>query len=254
MKSLVQRGLLALGLALCAAGALAQAPATLTVAAAASLTDALRDLGKQFAAHHPQATLRFNFAASGVLLRQLEQGAPVDLFISADPDTMDSGMAQHLLDPATRQDFASNSVVLVVPSGSRLPIQALADLARPEVQRIALGKVATVPAGRYARQSLKQAGLWAALEPRFIPALNVRQVLDYVARGEVDAGFVYRTDALLMPDQVRVVLTLSGHTPVRYPMARVSNGPQPALAQAFMAFLLGPVGQGTLARYGFGRP
>jgi molybdate transport system substrate-binding protein len=226
----------------------------LTVSAAASLADALREIGPRFEAGRPGVTLRFNFAASGALLQQIQQGAPVDVFASADTQTMDRAVAAKLVDPATRRDFAANTLVLVTPAEGGPPLAALGDLTRPDVKRIALGKPASVPAGRYAQQALTAASLWAALEPKLVYADNVRQVLDYVSRGEVEAGFVYRSDAVIAKDRVKAVATVSGHTPVVYPLAVVADSRQAALARDFAAFLAGAEAQGILARFGFGRP
>ena len=210
-----------------AAPALAAQP--VTISAAASLADALREAGARFEAARPGVTLRFNFAASGVLLQQIVHGAPADLFVSADSETMGRGIEQKLLDAATRRDVASNALVMIAPapvagaSPMVPPLAQLADLAGLGVRRIAIGKPATVPAGRYAREVLESARLWATLEPKFVFADNVRQALDYVARGETEAGFVYRTDAALMKDKVRIVLTAPGHTPITYPAAVVAG-------------------------------
>ncbi|RZJ08395.1 MAG: molybdate ABC transporter substrate-binding protein [Rubrivivax sp.] len=224
----------------------------LTVSAAASLTDAFKQIGTRFEASRPGSTVRLNIAASGVLLQQIAQGAPVDVFASADAETMDRAAAQELIAAGTRRDFARNSLVLITPSASA--VGSLADLARAGVTRIAVGKPASVPAGRYARQALEAARLWAPLQPRLVFADNVRQVLDYVSRGEVEAGFVYRTDAELLGDKVRIAMTVQGHAPVTYPVAVVADSRQPALARAFVAFLGGAEAQAILARHGFGTP
>lgn len=226
----------------------------LTVSAAASLTEAFKELGPRFEATRPGVQLRFNFAASGVLLQQISQGAPADLFASADPETMDRAVAQKLVDAATRRNFAANTLVLVEPARGGTGIKGLADLSGPKVKKIAIGKLATVPVGRYTRQSLDSANLWTALEPKFVQADNVRQVLDYVARGEVEAGFVYRTDAAVMADKVRIALTAGGHSPVTYPVAVVAHSKQQALARDFVAFLSSDAGQRVLAKYGFAKP
>ncbi|WP_443082973.1 molybdate ABC transporter substrate-binding protein [Variovorax sp. HW608] len=226
----------------------------LTVSAAASLTQAFQDLAPAFESAKPGVKLVFNFAASGVLLKQIAQGAPVDVFVSADQATVARGVEQKLFDPATKRDFAFNSVVLVVPAQSTIEISSLKDLAAPAVRHIAVGKTATVPVGRYTRETLEAAGLWATLEPRFVYADSVRQVLDYVARGEAEAGFVYRTDAAIGGDKVRIVLTAQGHTPVSYPAVVVSESRNKALAADFIAFLLGPQAQQVLARHGFAQP
>lgn len=224
----------------------------LTVSAAASLTEAFKEIGARFEVSRPGATVRLNFAASGVLLQQIAQGAPVDVFASADQDTMNRAAGQQLIAADTRRDFASNSLVLVTPPAS--PVKALRDLALAHVKRIAVGKPASVPVGRYTQQALEHAQLWAGLAPKLVFADNVRQVLDYVARGEVEAGFVYRTDAELQKDKLRIAMTVGGHGPLTYPAAVVADSRQAALARAFVAFLGGNEAQGILARYGFGKP
>ena len=226
----------------------------ITVSAAASLTDAFKVLGPKFEATKPGATVRFNFAASGVLLQQIAQGAPVDVFASADQETMGRAAEQKLIDAATRRNFASNALVLIEPLRDAVGVRSLQDLAGPGVRKIAVGKTATVPVGRYTRQVLEGAGLWSMLEPKFVQADSVRQVLDYVARGEVEAGFVYRTDAALMADKVKVVLTAEGHTPVRYPAAVVGDSRHKAVAKDFVDYLSTAPAQAVLARLGFGKP
>jgi molybdate transport system substrate-binding protein len=231
---------------------LAAAAQSITVSAAASLGHAFKEIGARFEAATPGATVRFNFAASGVLLQQIVQGAPVDVYASADQATMDRGMKEGLFDAGSRTDIAGNRVVLVVPAHGSSMIGGLEDLRDPAVRRIAIGKPATVPAGRYAREALESAALWPALEPKLVLADSVRQVLDYVSRGEVEAGFVYATDAALMPDRVRVALVASGHAPVAYPVAVVAESRQKALAARFLRFLATPAAREVLSRHGFG--
>jgi molybdate transport system substrate-binding protein len=225
----------------------------LTVSAAASLTNAFNELGPRFEAGKPGVTLRFNYAASGVLLQQVAQGAPVDLFVSADQATVTRGIEQKLFDADSQRDFARNTVVLVAALGGP-DIKTLADLAAPGVKRIAIGKLATVPVGRYTREVLDAAKLWTTLEPKFVAADSVRQVLDYVTRGEVDAGFVYRTDAAIAGDKIKIVLTAQGHSPVTYPAVVVSESRHKALARDFIAFLATPPAVEVLSRYGFLKP
>lgn len=226
----------------------------ITVSAAASLTNVLKDIGSRFEATKPGAKVQFNFAASGVLIQQIAQGAPVDVFISADEDTLAKGIAQKLLAPASRKDIAANQVVLIVPASGGVPVSGLASLSADAVKRVAIGKLATVPVGRYTQQALETAKLWSVLEPKFIYADSVRQVLDYVARGEVDAGFVYATDAAVMPGKVKVVTRVDGHAPVRYPAALTTDSPQKALAADFLAYLSGPTAQDLLGKAGFAKP
>jgi len=251
IPTILRRALAALALAALPALVHAQ---QLTIAAAASLTESFQEIGRRFEAAHPGATLRFDFGASGVLLQQITQGAPVDVFASADAETVDRGVRARLLDASTRRDFAANTLVLVVPASGPAVVARLEDLAAPAVRRVAIGKPATVPVGRYTRQALEAAGLWAMVEPKAVHADSVRQVLEYVSRGEVDAGFVYRTDAEVAKGSVRTVAAPGGHTPMVYPAIVVSGSRQPALARAFVSFLATPDAQAVLARAGFASP
>ena len=243
-----------IALILAAGFGLAAHAADLTVSAAASLTNAFKDLAPAFEAANPGTKLQFNFAASGPLLQQIAKGAPVDVFASADQETMDQAQAQGLVKAADRRNFVSNTLVVIVPVGGARPPAGLKALTEAAYARIAIGVQASVPVGRYAKAVLEAEGLWAAIEPKVIGAQSVRQALDYVARGEVDAGFVYATDAALMPDRVKVALTVGTVKPVLYPVAPIAASPNAAQAQRFVDFLLAPQAQAVLARYGFGRP
>lgn len=243
---------LACGLAL--AVPVAAFAADLTVSAAASLTNAFRDLGPMFEAANPGTKVRFNFGASGALLQQIARGAPADVFASADQETLDQAQAKSLIDPATRRNFVSNALVVIVPAASANVPGAVSDLAQAPYARIAIGLPASVPVGRYTRAVLEAAGLWNAIEPRMIGAENVRQALDYVARGEVDAAFVYATDAAIMPGKMKVALTVPTTKPILYPVAVVAASPNAAVAAGFVEFLGGAQAQAAFARYGFGKP
>jgi molybdate transport system substrate-binding protein len=223
----------------------------LTISAAASLSESFKAIGARFEAKNPGVQIRFNFAASGALLQQIAAGAPVDVFASADADTMDRA-TPHLL-PATRRDFAVNALVLVTPLMDER-LTRVSDLALPQLRRIALGKPASVPAGRYAQQVLQALQLWKPLQPKLVFADNVRQVLDYVARGEVEAGFVYRSDAQLLPGKVRVAGVATGHAPIRYPVAVVKDSVNTKQAQAFVDFLQTAEAQTLLRQHGFQTP
>ncbi|RZI84946.1 MAG: molybdate ABC transporter substrate-binding protein [Rubrivivax sp.] len=239
-----------LALALATASGLASAQA-ITVSAAASLQNAMREIGTAYQAAHPGSQVHFNFAASGPLLAQIAQGAPVDAFASADQDTMDKAQSQGLVKPDTRFNFAANELVLISPLSQAASLKALPDLKRVAIGRIAVGNPLTVPAGRYAQAALTQQGLWPALSAKLVFADNVRQALNYVSRAEVDAGFVYRTDALLEQDKVRIDFAVPTPKPVLYPMALVAASPQPAMALDFMKFVASPPGQALLKKHGF---
>lgn len=226
----------------------------ITVSAAASLQNAMRDIGAAYQAAHPGAKVHFNFAASGPLLAQLAQGAPVDVFASADLETMDKAQARNLVAADTRVNFAANELVLVSPLAKPASLSTLADLSRPDVRRIAVGTPGVVPAGRYAQVALERAGLWAPLQPKLVFAEDVRQSLNYVSRAEVDAGFVYRTDALVDAGKVRVDFAVPSAGRVLYPIARVAASTKARPADDFIAFVKAAPGQAVLARYGFRQP
>ena len=228
--------------------------ADLTVSAAASLGNAFNELAPLFEAAHPGTKLQFNFGASGALLQQIAKGAPVDVLASADQETMDQAQQRQLVNAGARRNFAANTLVVVVPAAAKQAPVRLADLSAPAFARVALGLPTSVPAGRYAKSALEGAGLWSAVEPKVIGAHSVRQALDYVARGEVDAGFVYATDAALMPAKVRVAFSVATATPILYPAAPLAASGQPALATSFVQFLLSPSAQAVLARHGFRKP
>ena len=228
--------------------------ADLTVSAASSLTNAFRDLGPTFEALNPGTTVVFNFGASDALLAQIAKGAPADVFASADPEAMDRTGAQRLLAPGSRRDFAGNALVMITPADGTLLFKTLADLQKPEVKRVAIGNPASVPVGRYTKAALMTARLWGTVEPKAVFAQNVRQALDYVARGEVEAGFVYATDAAIMKDKVRVAANVPTDTPITYPIAALSGAPNPQAARKFLDFVLTPAAQAVLARHGFTRP
>jgi molybdate transport system substrate-binding protein len=246
-----RRIVVALGLALAGATAFA---ADLTVSAAASLTNAFKDIGSAFEAANPDTKVQFNFAASGALLQQIAKGAPVDVFASADQETMQQAEQQQLVRPGAKVNFVSNSLVVVVPQDATAIPKTLADLNTPAIKKVAIGVPASVPVGRYTKAVLEKAQLWPAIEAKMIGAQSVRQALDYVARGEVEAGFVYSTDAAIMPDKVKVAFVVPTDTPVVYPIAPVAASTNPAAAQKFVAYVMSPAGQSVLAKYGFGKP
>jgi molybdate transport system substrate-binding protein len=226
----------------------------LTISAAASLTNSFQDVGKKFEAANPGVKVIFNFAASGPLVQQIEAGAPVDVFASADQKTMDQAKEKHLILDESCKNFVSNRLVLIVPESTKIPVGNAKDLGGKEIGKVAIGKPETVPVGRYTQEALTSEGLWETLLPKFIYGESVRQVLDYVARGEVDAGFVYETDAAIAKDKVKVAAVMEKHKPILYPIAIVSATQKKELAQRFLDFVLSKDGQEVLARFGFGKP
>ena len=226
----------------------------LVVSAAASLTNAMKVVAAQYEKTHPGTKVICNFAASGVLLQQMVTGAPVDVFAAADQKTMNQAQAKKLINPATRKNFVSNRLVLIVPLDSKLTVSGLKGLTAPQVQRVAVGNPATVPAGRYAKEALEKAGLWGKLAPKFVLAESVRQVLDYVRRGEVDAGLVYSTDAAIAKGKVKVIQAVTEHAPILYPIAVSASTGKKAEAQSFVDFVVSPAAQEIFYTFGFGEP
>jgi molybdate transport system substrate-binding protein len=228
------------------------AKADLTVSAAISLKDALDEAKQIYAAENPNVAIAANYGASGTLQLQIEQGAPVDVFLSAAPKQMDALDAKGLLLEGTRKNLLRNEVVLIVPKDSSARISSFQDLTRADVKQIALGEPVTVPAGQYAKEVLTSLGIYAAVNSKAILAKDVRQVLTYVETGNVDAGIVYATDAMSSA-KVKVVATApaKSHSPVIYPAAVIKASKNPAAARAFLNFLAGPRGRAVFQKYGF---
>lgn len=241
-------------LAVFSLGSVALHAQELVVSAAASLTNAFQAVGQAYEKAHPGAKVTFNFAASGPLLAQIQQGAPVDVFASADQETMDRAAKANLLAEGTRADFARNTLVLIVPASATASPAKLSDLGDAAYKRISTGTPSSVPVGRYTMASVQEAGLTVALEPKWIYGESVRQVLNYVARAEVDAGFVYRTDALIERDKTRIALTVPTTTPVSYPIAQIATSKNAAGGKDFIAFVRSAPGQQILDGFGFSKP
>jgi len=226
----------------------------ITVSAAASLTNAFREIAASYEARHPGSKIALNFGASGALLQQMRKGAPVDVFAAADQESMDMAVKQGLVAAADRRDFARNALVLVVPADSKIVLRGLADLTQSAVGKIAIGNPASVPVGRYARRALQAARLWPQVEARAIHTQNVRQSLDYVARGEVDAGFVYATDAALMRDRIKIAFAVPLDVAILYPIARIAASAGGVEAGRFVDFVMSADGQAILGKHGFLTP
>ncbi len=228
----------------------------MTLSVAISMKEAVETLGRQFTQDRSGVMLRYNFGSSGELQKQIEAGAPVDLFISAAQRQMDELEQKGLIVGSTRRVFARNVLTVIKPADSKLDISKPADLLGPRVQRIVIGNPKTVPVGQYSEESLRALGIWDRLQSRLVFAENVRQALDYVARGEVEAGFVYTTDAAVRAGLVVEAFRPAEDTyrPVTYPAAVVRDSTQLALAQAFISLLVSRDGQTVLARLGFQPP
>jgi molybdate transport system substrate-binding protein len=231
----------------------------LVVSAAISTKEVVEDLGRSFSRSRPHVSIGYNFGSSGELKQQIEAGAPVDLFISAAPRQMDELERRGLIRGESRRVFARNVLAVVAPANSRLRLDRPIDLLENRVGRIVVGDPKIVPAGEYAKESLTTLGLWDRILPKIVFAENVRQALDYVSRGEVEAGFVYRTDVRTRAREVVEAFRLpeGSYTPILYPVAVLRDARQPALARSFLELLTGAQARTVLIRYGFelpGRP
>lgn len=232
----------------------AQNAQPLRVFAASSLTDALNELAPLYAATgHPRPV--FNYAASSVLARQIDQGARADVFISADEPWMDYLAERRLIDPATRASFLSNRLVLVAPNDSAMNLDIRSGFnlyGALNGGRLAMGDPESVPAGRYGRAALQSLGVWNSVAGSVVRAENVRAALRFVELGEAAAGIVYATDAQASGQRVRVVGAFPeiSHPRISYPMASVRGG-QSAEAAAFEAFLQSPTADAVFQRMGF---
>jgi molybdate transport system substrate-binding protein len=224
----------------------------LTVSAAASLSDAVAALAEAYGDRQPQVTLTFNLAGSGTLQRQIQQGAAVDVFLSAAVPQMEALAAAGVLLPDTRRDWLQNQLVLAVPSGGT--VAGWGDLADPTVTPIALGEPNSVPVGAYGRQVLMFLGLWETVQDRLVLTRDVRQALAYVVTGNAPAALVYATDAAAFPAVTAVaVAPPDSHDPIRYPMAAIATTPHPEAARALLDWLAGEEAIAIMERFGFQR-
>jgi len=228
-------------------------PEPLTVSAAISLTNALEAMSKPYAAAGG-GQVRFNFAGSNVLARQLVNGAPADLFISADEAQMDVAARAGAIDNHTRVELLGNRLAFITGTAERggSSIRRLEDLLRPEVRRIAVGDPSAVPAGVYARAYLERAGVWTRLASKVVPVANVRAALAVVENGSADAAIVYETDAALAATATTAFVVSGSDAPrIVYPAAVVSQSRHPEAARRFLAFLRGSEASAIFRRFGF---
>jgi molybdate transport system substrate-binding protein len=247
----VRYALLALYLsALFATGQGAPAATPITVSAAVSLTDALTAIAEAYA--RTGGSVRFNFGASNVLARQIVNGAPVDVFISADEAQMDVVAAAGLVQDGSRVDLLRNQLAVAVPSDRPRTFQSIRDLVDSRYKRIAIGDPAAVPAGVYAKQYLEKEGLWAALQDRLVPTGSVRAALAAVESGAADAAIVYRTDVRIALRAVVAWVVPAERGPrIIYPIAILKATTAPAESKRFAAFLRGDTAARVFERFGF---
>ncbi len=225
---------------------------TLLISAASSLQDVLQSLDPVFEDLNPDITVDYNFASSGSLQKQIEQGAPADLFIAAAPVQMDALETAGLLHPGTRRNLLRNQLVLIVPRSGSGSLSSFADLQDPDIAKISVGEFRSVPAGQYAAELFHCLDLLDTLQPKLVFTNNVRGVLAAVENGHVSAGVVYASDALIS-DQVQIVATAAdgSHSPIVYPIAIVESTRMLEAAERYLDFVTSADTDPIFTSFGF---
>ena len=227
-------------------------PVELNISAAVSMKDALAEIQTNYQKKAPHVKLVYNLGASGSLQKQIEQGAPADIFISAAPKQMNELEAKNLVIKATRKNLLENKLVLIAPKDSTLSISKLEDLQNDTVKQISIGETKVVPAGQYAEQALKKLGVWDKVQRKIVFAKDVRTVLTYVDTGNVDAGLVYKTDAAASKKVKILAIAPDGsHAPIIYPAAVLTGTKNQKAAEEFLSYLAGPEGKSVFEKHGF---
>ena len=225
--------------------------ATITVYAAASLTDGLKEIAGNYESKTGDK-IEFNFAASSVLARQIEEGAPADILFSADEAKMDALQKRGLIEKGTRHRRLSNSLVIIVPTDSPLTIQSAADLGSPKINHLALGDPQSVPAGIYAKEYLRKLHLWDELTPKVVPMENVRAALAAVESGDAEAGIVYKTDAAISKKaRVAFAVPREEGPAISYPVALMKEAKEAKAARAFLDYLDSDAAGRVFEKFGF---
>ena len=221
------------------------------VSAAASLTDVLQEIASAYQAKSKH-TVKFNFGPSSGLVRQIEAGAPADIFFSADLPQMDSLDKNGRLESGTRKNLLSNQLVIIVPADSKVSLSSPKDLLKPEVKRIALAERSSVPEGVYSSKNLADEGLWDKVKPKIVPVQDVRATLAAVESGNVEAGFVYKTDAAISK-KVKIVyeVPIDKGPKITYPVAIVKESKRKDAARDFMNYFQGTSAKDAFKKYGF---
>ncbi|CAM4338222.1 molybdate ABC transporter substrate-binding protein [Paenibacillus xylanexedens] len=227
----------------------------LTISAAASLTDAMKEIETNYELANPNIELNFNFGASGALQQQIEQGAPADIFVSAATKNMNALVDENLIASGDQKNLLQNSLVAIVPADGTNTVASETDLTSNSIKTVAIGIPESVPAGTYAKEALTNAKLWDELESKLVQGKDVRQVLQYVETGNADAGFVYKTDALTS-DQVKIAFEVdkNNYTPANYPIGIIEGTKHRTEAEQFYAYLQTPEVLDIFAKYGFTIP
>jgi len=224
----------------------------LSVFAALGLKDALLEIQKEYETAHPEVKIVYNLAATGVLQKQIGQGAPADVFITAAPKNMDDMVGQKLVIANTRRDIVSNALVLIVNKESALDIHSFADLTKEQVKRVGIGAPETAPAGQYAIDVMNFLGIWDSVKDKTVQGKDIIAVRSYVETGNVEAGIVFYTVAVTS-DKVKVVAAApkGSHQMIVFPGAVVAGSKQSQAAEEFLNYLVSPEGMRVFQNYGF---
>lgn len=245
--------LLVITLVACSEQEVKEEKVELRISAAASLQDALRDIQAVFEKENPEMNITYNFAGSGVLQQQIMQGAPVDLFLSSSEDKFESLITAEMIADGEHINLLENELVLIAPSPNETnKISGFEDLMNGTIDKIAIGIPESVPAGKYAKETLEVLEIWDEVKSKLILAKDVRQVLSYVETGNVDAGIVYKTDALVS-DNSRIISTANKehHTPIMYPLGILNDTKFPVEAKRYYDFLQSKEATAIFEEYGF---
>ncbi|NEN91282.1 MAG: molybdate ABC transporter substrate-binding protein [Okeania sp. SIO3H1] len=224
----------------------------LTVSAATSLKDAMEEIKPIYEQKNTNTSLTLNLSSSGSLRQQIEQGAPVDLFISASPSHINILQEKGLIIEESRRELLKNQMVLIVPTENTAAVKTFQDLTKDTIKNISIGEPESSPAGKYGKEVLTSLGIYQTVEPKIVFAKNVRQVLNYVATGNVDAGIVYRTDTNAS-NAVKIVANApeESHTPVVYPIAVIKDSKNIEAAKQLEEFMFTPEAKAVFEKYGF---
>ncbi|NEQ39992.1 MAG: molybdate ABC transporter substrate-binding protein [Okeania sp. SIO3I5] len=224
----------------------------LTISAAASLKDVMTEIQPIYEQQKTNVSLTLNLASSGSLRQQIEQGAPVDLFISASPSHINMLQKKGLIIDESLRDLLKNQMVLIVPQQNTASVNTFQDLTKDAISKISIGEPKSVPAGKYAQEVLSSLGIYEAVKPKIVFAKNVRQVVNYVATGNVDGGIVYRTDTNVS-NKVKIVANApeKSHTPVVYPIAIIKDSKNIEAAKQLEEFMFTPEAKAVFEKYGF---
>lgn len=223
------------------------------VFAAASLTDAVNEIKKNYEAAHPDIVLQTHYAGSGTLMNQILEGAPVDVFISASDKQMDTLEQKDVIDKASRVELLQNELVLITPKDSKLAVSDFRDVVKPEVEKIAVANPGSVPVGQYSKGLFEKLGIWDQVSQRMVMSTDVRQSLDWVATGNVQIAPVYRTDAAIEKDKVKIVAVAPEgvNKAIFYPLAMIKKSAGKAEVKAFYDYLKSDDVKKVYEKYGF---